>query len=347
MSRRRLYLDHSPGETRGVVTLGGRPERLIIERLDDDRDRPSLGRRYVARLARIERATASAFLDLGQGREALLALSGEAKTLAEGAVVEIEITAEARRGKLALARYLGPSGGPARALEPPANLAQRLSAFAPGAAPVTGPEARDMADEAEAEVLAIEHALPGGGSIAIEPTRALVAVDVDLGARSGDVRRIARQANLTALAETARLLRLKGLAGLVVIDLVGSGHDGAALAAAAKAAFGPDEPGVALGPISRFGALQIATPWRIRPLAEQLSDAAGAISPATVALRVLRALEREGRADGGARLRATCAPAVAEAATPYISALTDAIGGRFEILSEGQRRIEQYEVSTR
>ena len=168
-----------------------------------------------------------------------------------------------------------------------------------------------------------------------------------LGARSGDVRRIARQANLTALAETARLLRLKGLAGLVAIDLVGAGHDGAALAAAAKAAFAPDDPGVALGPISRFGVLQIAAPWRIRPLAERLCDATGAVSPATVALRLLRALEREGRADGGARLVAACAPAVAEAAKPYIRALTDTVGPRFEIRTAPQSQIEHYEVSTR
>ena len=50
----------------------------------------------------------------------------------------------------------------------------------------------------------------------------------------------------------------------------------------------PDEPGVALGPISQFGAFQIATPWRIRPLAERLCDPSGAVSATTVALRLLR-----------------------------------------------------------
>ena len=60
----------------------------------------------------------------------------------------------------------------------------------------------------------------GGGDIAIEPTRALTAIDVDLSDRKGgDAKRVTRQANLAALGMAARLLRLKGLGGIVVIDL--------------------------------------------------------------------------------------------------------------------------------
>ncbi len=345
MSRRRLYLDRAPGQARGVVTLGGRPERLLIARLDDP-DSPSLGRRYRARAARLDRASAAAFLDLGGGEQALLALSGEAKALVEGAWVEIEITAEARRGKLAQARLIGAGEGPARPLTAAPALSEQLQAWAPDQTVTEGREAREAADEAEAEALAIEHPLPGGGSLAIEPTRALVAIDVDLGARSGDVRRIGRQANLAAIDQAARLLRLKGLAGLIVIDLVGAGHDGAALAEAARRAFAPDEPGVGLGPISRFGALQIAVPWRIRPLAERLCDSTGALSPASAALRLLRALEREGRADGGARLVGRCAPAAAEAAAPYAPALIHSIGPRFDIRPDPTLRIDQMEVTS-
>lgn len=343
MSRRRLYLDDAPGERRGVVAVAGRPERLILERDGEDRS-PWLGARYRARLARIERAIASAFLDLGGGQEALLALTGEAKALAEGAIVEVEISAEARRGKLALARYIGAGQGAPGSLGEAMGLSERLQAFSPGTAIIGSREARDMADQAETEALAVEHLLPGGGSLAVEPTRALVAVDVDLGARQGDARRIARQANLQAIDETARLLRLKGLGGLVVIDLVGSGHDGEALAAQVKQAFAPDEPGVALGPISRFGALQLVVPWRVRPLAEQLCEADGAPTHQTLALRLLRALEREAEADRGARLFARCAPAVAEAAKAYTAALADRIGARFEIRPDPGLKPEEMET---
>jgi len=54
MSERRIYLDRGIGETRGVVTLAGRPERLIVRR-DDDDPRLLLGARLVARVASIER----------------------------------------------------------------------------------------------------------------------------------------------------------------------------------------------------------------------------------------------------------------------------------------------------
>ena len=40
---------------------------------------------------------------------------------------------------------------------------------------------------------------------------------------------------------------------------------------AAKAAFAPDAPGVAFGPITRFGTLQLTLPWRGRPVSEVLN----------------------------------------------------------------------------
>ena len=92
-----------------------------------------------------------------------------------------------------------------------------------------------VADEAEAEALEDPASVAGRRSqIAIEPTRALTAIDVDLSDRKGgDAKRVTRQANIAALGMAARLLRLKGLGGIVVIDLVGRGHDGHALLAAA------------------------------------------------------------------------------------------------------------------
>lgn len=344
MNIRRLYLDRAPGEDRAVVTLDGRPERLLIARIDDPPD-PPLGARYIARLARIERSMSSAFLDLGGEGQALLALTGPAKSLAEGASVEIEIAGEARRGKVAQGRLIGTAQGAPRRLDAPLELIERLRAFAPDTPVIEGAEARERADDAEAAVVAVEHPLIGGGSLAIEPTRALTAIDVDLGARGGDARRAARQANLTAIGEAARLLRLKGLGGLVVFDLVGEGHDGAALTETARLAFAADGPGVSLGPVSRLGTFQLSLPRRMRPVAERLCDETGAVSVATIALRLLRALEREGRADGGARLLGRCAPPVAVAAGPYAAALIQRLGPRFEIRAEPSLPVSRFEVT--
>ena len=192
MSARRLYLDIGPGETRGVVTLDGRPERLLIDRgrrgPRSGRWRGAIDRPGSAPQGSTE-ASNSAFLDLGGGGEAVLALTGAAGSLAEGAAVEIEVMAEARRGKGAVARLIGPAAGEPRAISPPQSIEARLGAFAPDRAIIRGLEARLVADEAEAEALASEHPLTGGGSLAIEPTRALVAVDVRTIWPGGGVRR--------------------------------------------------------------------------------------------------------------------------------------------------------------
>lgn len=346
MSRRRLYLDRGPGEHRGVVTLDGRPERLLIARTDDP-PAQALGARSVARVRRIERVLASAFLDIGEGPEAILPLTGDAKALAEGATVEIEVIAEARRGKGAVVRVIGAAEGLPRLERASPSLIQRLAAFAPDQIVVEGSEAREIADVAEDAALSIDHALPGGGAIAIETTRALTAVDVDLGAVVGDPRQAARRTNLAAIGEAARMLRLKSLGGLIVFDLIGANHDGAALTAALRAAFEPDQPGVSFGPVSRFGVLQLTVPRRTRPVAEILCGADGRASPATTALRLLRGLEREGRADGGARLLGRCAPAAAQAANPYMQDLAERLGPRFEIRSEPDFRRDQFEITSR
>jgi Ribonuclease G/E len=325
-----------------VVTLDGRPERLLIRR-DDDEPRLRLGARLVARVASLEPALATAFLDLGGGVEAILPFKPDARPV-RGAAIEVEIRGEPRRGKLAQARMVGPAEGEPRLLAPAPDLAAELAAFAPGAL-ADGSGARHVADEAEAEALEPLHPLPGGGLIAVEPTRALTAVDVDLSDRKGgDAKRVTRQANIEALATAARVLRLKGLGGIVVIDLVGRGHDGNALMAAARSAFGPDNPGVAIGPVGRFGTMELSLPRRSRPLMELLCREDGAPSDRALAQRLIRRLEAEAAADPGGRLVATCAPDVARAVAPLVATLSARMGSRFTVAEDAARPRERFEV---
>jgi Ribonuclease G/E len=337
---RRLFIDAGPGETRGVVTLNGRPERLLLARPDDD-PRQQLGARLIARVARIDRTLASAFLELGEGAEAILPLPNG---LSEGASVEIEVAAEARAGKALVARLLAPAEGLPRLVAPAPGLEARLQAFALGEAIDAGPRARAAADAAQDAALAVDHPLPGGGSIAVEATRALTAVDVDLGGRAGDPRRAARAGNLLAIAEAARVLRLKGLGGLVVIDLIGRGHDGPTLAAAAKTAFAPDDPGVSIGPISRFGLFELAIPRRWRPVADILCGADGALSAESRGLALLRGLARAADADPGARLIARAPPAVVFAAERHMKGLLDRIGARAGLAADAGLGPDQFEI---
>jgi Ribonuclease G/E len=195
-----------------------------------------------------------------------------------------------------------------------------------------------MADAAQEEALETVFALSGGGSVCVETTRALTAVDVDIGRRSGSTtKQVTRAANLAALATAARILRLKGLGGLVVVDLAGRGHDAPAILAAARAAFAADSPGVAFGPISRFGVLELTVPRRARPTLDVLCSAGLAPTHMTVAMNLIRALEREAAADGGGRFEAVAAPAVAQAAAPALAALVERMGGRLAVRAEPGR----------
>lgn len=335
---RRFYLDASPGERRAVVTLDRQPERLIIDR-DGEPPRARLGGLYGARVRRIEAGLGLAFLDLGEDGEAVVPLGRQGLT--EGLAIEAEVIAEARRGKTAVASYGGPTPRPVGLLRPGPSAAERLRDLAQGAPILEDERAREAADAAEEAVLAIEHALPGGGSIAIEPTRALVAVDIDAGGQGGnDASRAARQVNQAAIAQAARLLRLKALGGLIVFDLIGRGQDGEALTATARKAFAPDEPGMVYGPVSKLGTLTLGAPQRWRPTAEPLTDAKGALNERTVAQRLVRQLEREGRADPGARLAAVCAPGVADRLRPLAAQL----GPRFTVREEVGRAVADTDI---
>ncbi len=345
MSERRYYLDLGEGETRGVVTLEGRPERLIIGR-DGDPAAQALGARLVARVRSIERALALAFLDLGDGPDAVLNLNGEVGPVSQGGWVEIEVRSQARSGKGGQARWLGPAEGPARLLAAGQSVEERLAELARGGKIETGLAARAMADAAQDEVFETVFAMPGGGSISVETTRALTAVDIDVGDRPGSTsKRTTRAANLAALGEAARVLRLKGLGGLVVIDLAGRGHDAPALVSAARAAFGPDNPGVAFGPVSRFGTLELTIPRRARPTLDILGGGAGAPTDMTCAMSLIRALEREAQSDRGGRFEALAPPAVARAAAPPVAALTARLGARLTIRAEPGRAA--YEIVRR
>jgi Ribonuclease G/E len=343
VSERRAYLDVGIGETRGVVTLDGRPERLLIAR-DGDVAGQALGAVVVGRVRKLERQLALAFVDLGEGPQGVLDLRPDMARITEGQALRVEVRAEARGEKGAQLRLVGEAEGAPRVEQPAPSIEAELTALT--RLPVkTGADARAMADAAEAEALESVFPLPGGGSIAVERTRALVAVDVDVGERpGGEAKRATRAANLAALGAAARVLRLKGEGGLVVVDLAGRGHDGPALLTAARTAFGPDNPGVAFGPISRFGTLELTIPRRRRSLAERVLDADGRPTPQTLALRLVRAIEREAGAEPGARIVAAAAPDVADAAAPYLRALTDRFGARLLIAADPGREREAFEV---
>ena len=162
--------------------------------------------------------------------------------------------------------------------------------------------------------LAPSLALPGGGSVHFEDTRAAVLVDVDTGSpETGSAERTAMAVNLAAAAAIARQLRLRQLAGGILVDfaaLEGRGpRDRVRQAMTLALAADPARPQI-LG-WSRLGHLEIVRPRRLRPLAEaMLEPQAARKSAAALAFEALRALSREARARPAADWRLVVVPAV-------------------------------------
>ena len=326
MSQRRAWLDRCPGEVRGVVTLDGAPERLLIEREGDTT--PRLGQRFAGRVEAVSARMGLARVDIGVAVGSLR-LRGSAAPPHQGERLAVEVVAEAARGKpAALRRIEAPDADLAKpaSLDRPRTVERQLAdlGFADW---VGGEEACERADEAQALALAALHDLGDGLTLAIEPTRALTAVDVDLA--DGAAGLSLSVANARALAEAARLLRLKAQGGLVAIDLIGFPKDGRRLQALAAEAFAPDGPEVVIGALSRFGVLELAKPNARRPLVERLMEPDGRSAARTVAQDLVRALERQGRFEPGARLAAVCAPEVAHELGPLVARL----GPRFSVRS--------------
>lgn len=117
---------------------------------------------------------------------------------------------------------------------------------------------------------AFEHevVLPSGGSIVIDPTEALVSIDINSArATSGsDIEETALTTNLEAVDEIARQLRLRDIGGLIVIDYIDmlQPKNKKAVEDATLAALKKDRARVQFGRISRFGLLEMSR-QRLRP----------------------------------------------------------------------------------
>ncbi len=105
-------------------------------------------------------------------------------------------------------------------------------------------------------------ALPSGGSIVIDPTEALVAIDVNSGKMASErgVEDTATKTNLEAAAEVGRQLRLRDLGGLIVIDFIDmrDRKNNRAVENQVKQSLENDKARVSVGRISKFGLLELS-----------------------------------------------------------------------------------------
>ncbi|MDR1528853.1 MAG: Rne/Rng family ribonuclease [Burkholderiales bacterium] len=155
--------------------------------------------------------------------------------------------------------------------------------------------------------------LPSGGSIVIDHTEALVAIDVNSAraTRGSDIEATALQTNLEAVDEVARQLRLRDLGGLVVIDFIDmeSNKNQRAIEDRLHEALRYDRARVQINKISRFGLLELSR-QRLRPA---LAESAHIPCPRchglghirgteSTALHILRILQEEAMKENTAQI---------------------------------------------
>jgi hypothetical protein len=285
-----IRVARSPGERRVALLRDGVLQGYRVERPS----RPDgVGDILRGRVAAVSPALAGGFVALPDGASGFLPESEcpGRRLPPEGSYLTLRVTRAAQNGKglrVSAKEAQRPGEGLPALLERGPDQALRWAMAHPEAELTTdelgefarlrgalgesrvwrGP-AFDDALEAEIEALALPEApLPGGGRLIVSPLPALTAVDVD--SQGADPREV----NRAAMAEFARQLRLRDLAGPILLDLAGlSVKQRAALEPALRAALGGDGlvQLLGLGPLGLFEMKRA----RIQPpLHEVLADAA-------------------------------------------------------------------------
>ena len=160
-----------------------------------------------------------------------------------------------------------------------------------------------------------EVTLPSGGSVVIDPTEALVSIDINSAraTRGGDIEETALHTNLEAADEIGRQLRLRDIGGLIVIDFIDMTpiKNQREVENRLRDALKLDRARVQMGRISRFGLLEMSR-QRLRP---SLAESRGVVCPRcngqgsirdteSLALSILRLIEEESSKDRTAQIRA-------------------------------------------
>ena len=155
--------------------------------------------------------------------------------------------------------------------------------------------------------------LKSGGYLVINPTEALISIDVNSGkaTKERNIEKTAHKTNLEAAEEVARQLRLRDLAGLIVIDFIDMDEPrhNRAVERKMKECLKTDRARLQVGRISAFGLMEMSR-QRTRPGMLEVSSHTCPMCEGTglvrnvesSALQVLRAIEGEGIHSRGRKL---------------------------------------------
>jgi len=155
--------------------------------------------------------------------------------------------------------------------------------------------------------------LPSGGAVVIDPTEALVSIDINSSraTKGGDIEETALMTNLEAADEIARQMRLRDIGGLIVIDFIDMtpSRNQREVENRLREALKLDRARVQVGRISRFGLLEMSR-QRLRP---SLGESSQIVCPRcegqgtirgveSMALSILRLIEEEAMKENTARV---------------------------------------------
>ncbi len=184
--------------------------------------------------------------------------------------------------------------------------------------------------------------LRSGGSLVINQTEALVAIDVNTGRYVGgaDLEETVYRINLEAAAEVARQLRLRNLGGIIVVDFIDMEVEEhrAALLEALRTELAKDRARTLVGPVGPFGLVQLTRKRTERSLERALTQPCpvcaglGRIkSPETMCLEVRRAVLRVAAEQGVHEVSVRVHPEVARLLNGEMRGVLDELRGRHGI----------------
>ncbi len=322
-----ILVSRAPGETRYALLEG---ETVIeVRHVRDGEIQP--GAIYAARAgARMPNGKAL-FVDIGDVDDAVLPVK---HMPSQGAALAVQVMVPARADKGAelkasdvkipqdakvpsllraapepvMAWFECYGDGIARIVCAPRAEVSRLKAALSGAAVEEHASAEYLfaaygVDAAIEAALQPHVALPCGGSIIIEATAAVTAIDVNAGPAEP------RLANAEAIDAAARALRLRNISGHIVLDIIPSKRR-SDFVQEMEAALTADPTQANVAGLTPMGMIELTRQRVGLSLAEMLCDADGRLSTATVAYRLLREGVRFAHGAKAAALRVSAAPEV-------------------------------------
>ncbi len=323
----RILASASPGEVRVAAWDGTLVDAAIWRPGSPD----GVGDIHRGRITRKLPALAGAFVALADA-DGFLPDSAGAARATEGDFIAVAITRAAQGGKgPRLTRVeRDPGAGPPALLQRGPDAVRRLAALHPAAEVVVDDPALAAIlrpalagrmrigpafdDEMEGEFAALftpSADLPGGARLHVHTTPALTALDIDLGAATAERRAKAgaqAAANRALIPALARQIRLRNLAGAILVDLGGmAAKKRAALAPDFAAALRDDPLAPRFLGFTALGLAEILRPRVHPPLAEY------AAGPLAAGLAALREAAARVAADPGRTLVLHATPAIVTA----------------------------------